>query len=96
MQLVLAPLSCLLDQEPDEELSPASLEQQHPKHQVGQPQSHLGSCQGAPKSAPKVHAHRGSGKVPSAHKAAGNASALLRALVAQGFLQQMGPFYGQV
>lgn len=41
MQLVLAPLSCLLGEEPDEEQHPASLEQQCPNQQVGQPQTCL-------------------------------------------------------
>lgn len=58
MQLVLAPLSCLLGEEPDEEQNPASLEQQNPNHQVGQPQSRLRSCQPVPKSASKVHTYR--------------------------------------
>ena len=57
MQLVLAPLSCLLGEEPDEEQNAASLEKQCPKHQVGQPQSHLHSCQPVPKSASKAHIH---------------------------------------
>lgn len=41
MQSGLAPLFCLLGEEPEEELNPASLEQQHPGHQMGQPQSCL-------------------------------------------------------
>lgn len=41
MQLGLAPLFCLLGEEPEEELNSASLEEQHPSHQMGQPQSCL-------------------------------------------------------
>lgn len=54
MQLFLALLSCLLGEEPDEEQTPASLEQQCSNHQLGQPQSHHHSFQPAPKSS-KVH-----------------------------------------
>lgn len=65
MQLILAPLFCLLGEEPEEELNPASLEQPPDGPAPELPSAGEGcmsygnhSCQAAPKLSSKIHTHR--------------------------------------